>query len=671
MSAFLQTMPQVGSLEFYPRGVLEAWASKLNIPFKEAEDVAALSLRLQLYAARRNVADNPPWAGFSPPAPFLAQKWKKPALLAWMRFLQLETTTATGKSLTVKAMAAELSSFQPTLDTPVWVTWPESWVKPQPAALMQGAALPEPEGQGGESKFGEEMGAGDMENYDATPGSAETTDGRVVVRTSELAALVTAAVTASLAARSTDDPLPLDRRSAADIEVEAFVDSRRGGRGSGTPQRQSALAVGHEAAPFCLHVDHKIRDSNGMPTTCSKPHPCGNSGHILGHAMEFGRQHRSPNPGSGGDNLPSHVPPFLSWRGGDQLLLQQPGASSTPVWCDILGTDGTAVEVLMADGSAVTLSGTQWTDLARGFSTAVQDSLSPYSGTRKRGGGGAQPPPPKVPKPTGWSFGKCGLLANMPAALSSSRGKPALRAAIGEGALDGAGIYPAPVVASVCAVLQTTVSSITLKRSTVRLLMEQKFRDLIWRDFLKTVETYKEGADLHRESDGAALSIVGASSASPTVTAVAKPAVGLASIREWNLAFGVFQTLMVGLYGPSFYAGLANFHQTVQEIEQGQGFTIARRFVCHVTRLLQDRWALHRLRSDPTDGAPGPAWDDYLAEAREQVRSNLDFIPLGAEKRATGEEEAPHPKRRKADGVCRLFSQTGSCKFGAKCKYKH
>ena len=279
-----------------------------------------------------------------------------------------------------------------------------------------------------------------------------------------------------------------------------------------------------------------------------------------------------------------------------------------------------------------------------------------------------------MPKPTGWSFGKCGLLANLPAALSSTRGKPALRAAHGEGALDGAGIYPAPVVASVCAVLQTTVS-VTLKRSTVRLLMEHKYRDLLWRDLLKTVETYKEGGSLPREVDGAALSIVGASSASPTVTAVAKPAVGLASISEWNIAFGVFQTLMVGLYGPSFLRPLsdsdANFHQKVQEIEQGQGFTLARRFVCHVTRLLQDRWALHRLRSDPTDGAPGPAWDDYLAEAREDLRSNLDFIPLGAEKRAAGEDEAPHPKRPKADGVCRLFSRTGSCKYGAQRKYKH
>jgi hypothetical protein len=49
----------------------------------------------------------------------------------------------------------------------------------------------------------------------------------------------------------------------------------------------------------------------------------------------------------------------------------------------------------------------------------------------------------------------------------------------------------------------------------------------------------------------------------------------------------------------------------------------------------------------------------------------MDFIPLGAEKRAAGEDEAPHPKRRKAGGVCRLFSQTGSGKFGAKRKYKH
>ena len=112
-------MPQVGSLETYPRDVLEGWASKLNIPFKEADDLSALSLRLQLYASQRKVADVPPWAGYSPPAPYLAKKWKKPALLAWMRFLQLDTTAANGKSLTVKAMAAELSSFQSTLETPV------------------------------------------------------------------------------------------------------------------------------------------------------------------------------------------------------------------------------------------------------------------------------------------------------------------------------------------------------------------------------------------------------------------------------------------------------------------------------------------------------------------------------------------------------------------------
>ncbi len=51
-----------------------------------------------------------------------------------------------------------------------------------------------------------------------------------------------------------------------------------------------------------------------------------------------------------------------------------------------------------------------------------------------------------------------------------------------------------------------------------------------------------------------------------------------------------------------------------------------------------------------------------------------ESAPAKAKRKFNGDDEKSQdggPTKKKPDGLCRFYSRTGTCKFGAACKFKH